>query len=131
MTVPTGAEAFTGDQTLPGLNILYGWDITEFLTFAGSTQVNRNIDDFFAFHEEYAQSLTVGLKFTEQIGMYNEFFGIFPHGHADPFAGPQYYYNFGFTYLVNNNVQFDWRIGNGTQRSVGGFLYGTGRRIRF
>jgi hypothetical protein len=131
MTVPTGAEAFTGDQTLPGLNILYGWDITEFLTFAGSTQVNRNIDDFFAFHEEYAQSLTVGLKFTEQIGMYNEFFGIFPQGHADPFAGPQYYYNFGFTYLVNNNVQLDWRVGMGLNDRSEDFFTGPGGAIRF
>jgi hypothetical protein len=131
MTAPTGAEAFTADQTLPGLNILYGWDVTEFMTFAGSTQVNRNIDDFLAFHEEYAQSLTVGLKFTEQIGMYNEVFGIFPHGHADPLAGPQYYYNFGFTYLVNNNCQLDWRAGWGLNDRSDDFFTGPGGAIRF
>jgi hypothetical protein len=131
MTVPTGAEAFSGQQTFPGVNLLYGWDVTESFSIAGSTQVNSNIDDLGAFHEEYAQSLTTGLKFTEQLGMYHEFFGIFPHGNADPIAGPQYYYNFGFTYLVNNDFQLDWRAGWGLNDRSDDFFTGAGGAIRF
>src|SRR5688572_20575959 len=44
-TVPSGADAFTAGEVLPGINWLYGWDINDFLSTAGSTQINKAIDD--------------------------------------------------------------------------------------
>ena len=44
MTVPTGGNAFSDGQVQPGANLLYGWDITEEVSFAGSTQYNSAID---------------------------------------------------------------------------------------
>ena len=129
MTVPTGARAFTSDEVMPGVNLLYGWDVTEWLTFAGSTQGNRAMDETGDFYDEYAQSLTVGLSLTEKLGMYNEVFGILPHGAV--VTGPQYYYNGGFTYLVNNNFQLDVRAGWGLNDQANDFFAGTGGAIRF
>jgi hypothetical protein len=129
MTVPTGARAFTTDEIMPGVNLLYGWDVTEWMTFAGSTQGNRALDETGDFYDEYAQSLTVGLSLTEQIGMYNEVFGIFPHGAVE--TGPEYYYNGGFTYLVNNNLQFDIRAGWGLNDQSDDFFAGIGGARRF
>jgi hypothetical protein len=129
MTVPTGSSEFTTDEVMPGVNLLYGWDVTEWMTFAGSTQGNRALDDTGNFYDEYAQSLTVGLSLTEQIGMYNEVFGIFPHGAVE--TGPEYYYNGGFTYRVNNNLQFDVRAGWGLNDRAADFFAGTGGAIRF
>ncbi len=45
MTVPTGASAFTANEVLPGANLIYGWEVNDFLSMAGSTQFNRAIDD--------------------------------------------------------------------------------------
>jgi hypothetical protein len=129
MTVPTGARVFTSDEVMPGVNVLYGWDITEELSFAGSTQGNRALDDTGDFYDEYAQSLTVGFKLAEQIGMYNEVFGIFPHGAVD--APTEYYYNGGFTYLVNNDLQFDIRAGWGLNDRSDDFFAGVGGAARF
>jgi hypothetical protein len=129
MTVPTGARAFTTEEIMPGVNLLYGWDVTEWMTFAGSTQGNRALDATGDFYDEYAQSLTVGLSLTEQIGMYNEVFGIFPHGAVE--TGPEYYYNGGFTYRVNNNLQFDVRAGWGLNDQADDFFAGTGGAVRF
>src|SRR5262245_20704805 len=56
MTVPTGHPEFTAGKVLPGLSWLYGWDVLEWLTFAGSTQANMGIDDVDDFLE-FAQSL--------------------------------------------------------------------------
>jgi hypothetical protein len=129
MTVPTGARAFTTDEVMPGVNLLYGWDITDELSFAGSTQGNRALDASGDFYEEYAQSLTVAVSLTERIGIYNEVFGFFPHGAVE--TGPEYYYNGGFTYLVNNNFQLDVRAGWGLNDRSDDFFTGAGGAVRF
>lgn len=66
MTVPTGHPAFTAGKVLPGLSWLYGWDVLEWLTFAGSTQANMAVDDVDDYLE-FAQSLTIGYTLTERL----------------------------------------------------------------
>lgn len=43
MAVPTGASAFTANEVLPGANLIYGWEINDFLSTAGGTQFNSSI----------------------------------------------------------------------------------------
>lgn len=129
MTVPSGAQVFTTGEVMPGVNWLYGWDVTEKFSIAGSTQVNRSLDDSGVFYTEWAQSLTTGLSLTEKLGMYNEFFALFPHKAAD--ALPEYYYDAGFTYLVHNNLQFDIRAGVGLNHAAADFFTGAGAVLRF
>jgi hypothetical protein len=45
MRVPSGSNDITAGETLPGLNWLYGWDVTEFIATGGSTQFNRRLYD--------------------------------------------------------------------------------------
>ncbi len=82
MTVPTGDPEFSAEKVLPGLNWLYGWDINEFLSFAGSTQWNQNVDGIEQY-SSFAQSVTIGYTFTEKLGGYTEWFGIMPHDAND------------------------------------------------
>ena len=79
MTVPTGSDGFGADATLPGVNWLYGWDVNEFLSTAGSTQVNRAVDGG-GDYAEWAQSWTVGYGLTDRVGAYTEWFALFPQG---------------------------------------------------
>lgn len=79
-TVPTGARNFSAGEVLPGVNWLYGWDINDFLSTAGSTQFNRAIDDTGIAYTEWAQSWTVGYSLTERVGAYTEWFAFFSHG---------------------------------------------------
>jgi hypothetical protein len=61
--------------------------------------------------------------------MYNEVFAFFPHGAVE--TGPEYYYNGGFTYLANNNLQFDIRAGWGLNERAVDFFTGAGAAVRF
>ena len=130
MTVPTGGGNRTADEVLPGVNWLYGWDITEIISFGGSTQANRAIDDGTGrSYTEFAQSLTVGYSLTDRLGMYTEWFAFFPHS-ADT-ARAEHYFNGGFTYLLSDDVQFDIRGGQGLNDAADDWFAGTGLSIRF
>ena len=130
MTVPTGGGDRTADEVLPGVNWLYGWDVTETISFAGSTQANRAIDDGTGrSYTEFAQSLTVGYSLTDRLGLYTEWFAFFPHS-ADT-ARVEHYFNGGFTYLLSDDVQFDIRGGQGLNDAADDWFAGTGLSIRF
>lgn len=129
MTVPTGHVEFTADKVLPGLNWLYGWDILEWLSFAGSTQGNLGIDDAGDDFFEFAQSFTFGYTLTEKLGAYTEWFMITPAG-ATTFR-TQHYLDGGFTYKVTNNLQLDIRGGIGLSAASNDFFVGSGLVVRF
>lgn len=146
MTVPTGSPNLTDDRVLPGVNWLYGWDLTEKLTLAGSTQFNRAVDAAGNTYTEWAQSLSVGYSLTEQLGAYTEWFGFFPAGSAaaavehsfNPslpavIATPEveHYFNGGFTYLLSDDMQFDIRAGVGLNSAAVDYFLGTGLSVRF
>jgi hypothetical protein len=129
MTVPTGSPAFSADRVLPGVNLLYGWDLSDNLSFAGSTQYNRAVDEIDASYNEWAQSATLGRSLTEKVGAYTEWFAFFPAGSA--VALPEHYINGGFTYLFNDDIQFDIRIGKGLNDASDDFFAGAGLSFRF
>ena len=129
MTVPTGSRALTNDTVLPGLNWLYGWDLNESLSFAGSTQFNRTIDQTsMAEYTQWAQSLTVGYSLTDTVGAYTEWFAFFPdNADTDPV---EHYFNGGLTKLIGNDIQWDVRAGLGLNEESDDFFVGTGLSIR-
>ncbi|GAB4146760.1 MAG: hypothetical protein Tsb009_19640 [Planctomycetaceae bacterium] len=130
MTVPTGSPAFTNDRVLPGANLIYGWEINEWLSTAGSTQINRAVDEGSGrTYSEIAQSWTISTCLTEEFGLYTEWFAFFPHS-ADT-AQVEHFFNFGLTWLINNDVQWDVRYGRGLNRAATDYFVGTGLSIRF
>jgi hypothetical protein len=129
MTVPLGS-VFSADEVLPGLNWLYGWEITEHLSTGGSTQINLAIDGFAnKEYVEFAQSWTIGIGLTEKLSAYTEWFVFAPAG-AD-FARTEHYFDGGFTYSVTNNLQLDIRAGVGLNDAALDFFSGTGLVARF
>jgi hypothetical protein len=129
MNVPTGHADFTSGEVEPGVNWLYGWDINEWLSMAGSTQVNRALDDADVWFAEFAQSWVFGYKLTEKLGAYTEWFAFFPAGSV--VALPQHFFNGGFTYLAHKNVQYDIRAGVGLNDAADDFFAGAGAVLRF
>ncbi len=129
MNVPTGGAAFTSGNVEPGLNWIYGWEINDFISTAGSTQGNRRIDDTGSSYTEMAQSWTIAYTLTEKLGAYTEWYGLIPSG-ADT-ALTQHYLNGGFTYLLSDNIQFDIRAGHGLSNASDDYFIGTGFSVRF
>lgn len=128
MTVPTGDDELTADTVLAGVNWLYGSDVGEFNSVAGSTQINRAFEG--ASGERYtevAQSATVGYTLTKHIGAYTEWFAFIPSGAT--FAGVEHYGNGGFT-LNLFDVQWDIRAGVGLNDRATDYFAGIGLSVR-
>jgi hypothetical protein len=129
MNLPTGHPDLTHSEVEPGVNWLYGWDIDEFYSVGGSTQVNRRIDDADVYYAEFAQSLTINYALTEKLGGYTEWFALMPSGSVMEL--PKQYFDGGFIYRVHNNLQFDMREGVGLNQSADDFFAGLGSVVRF
>lgn len=130
MTVPTGAEEFSANETLPGLNWLYGWDVTDFISMGGSTQFNRNNEVLVnQAYSEWAQSWTINYSLMEQLTGYTEWFALFPHSAES--AQTEQYFDGGLSYRLTNNIQWDIRAGMGLNDAADDFFAGTGLSLRF
>jgi hypothetical protein len=129
MTVPLGSP-LSFDRVLPGVNWLYGWEINDFLSTAGSSQLNLAVDPFTdELYTEFAQSWTIGYTLTEKLSAYTEWFVFVPAG-ADT-AATEHYFDGGFVYSYTNNIQFDVRLGKGVSADSIDFFAGTGLVVRF
>lgn len=137
VTVPTGGDAFTSDRTLPGVNFIYGWDLSETVALAGSTQMNRALSDGGgggpggggAEYAEWAQSAVAGFSVGARAGVYAEWFAFF---HAEPEGTrAEHYANGGFTWSFGDDLQWDIRAGVGLNEAATDFFAGTGLVVRF
>ncbi|MCH8053744.1 MAG: transporter [Planctomycetes bacterium] len=130
MTVPTGSNAFTNDEALPGVNWIYSWEINDVLSTAGSTQINRRVDGMTRnSYSEIAQSWTVAVSLTDNMGAYTEWFALIPHSADTDLT--QHFFNGGFTYLISDDIQFDIRAGVGLNDAAADYFLGTGLSVRF
>lgn len=130
MTVPSGATALTSGKVLPGVNWLYGWDVTDVVTTAGSTQFNFAVDDNSGnTYTEWTQTWTVGYSLHDQIGAYTEWFAFVPHSSES--AQTEHYANCGMTFKMTEDVQWDIRTGMGLNDAAADWFTGVGMAIRF
>ncbi len=129
MSVPVGGPN-SDNRVLPGVNWLYGWDVNEFLSAAGSTQANiavdESSDDEFL---EFAQSWTFGYTLAERWGAYTEWFAIIPAGAET--TRTQHYLDGGITFRWSNNLQYDVRIGKGISGASTDLFAGAGAVVRW
>jgi hypothetical protein len=129
MTVPSGAEAFTAGEVLPGVNWVYNWELSDAFSIGGSSQINREVDDADETYAEYAQSWTACYSFTDRLCGFAEWFALIPSGAA--VAKPEHYFDGGFTCLVTDDIQWDIRAGIGANEPAIDFFAGSGLSIRF
>ena len=130
VTLPTAADLVRVDRPLPGAELVYGWEVTDELRVAGSTQANRATDDDGRdVYTEYAQSLTAGFTPTDRFGVYAEAYVLAPADTA--FAETEYYADAGLTVLAAEDVQFDGFVGTGLNGPADDFFAGVGMVVRF
>ncbi len=127
--VDDGPAAGAG-EVLPGVNWIYAWELTDHFSTAGSSQIQRAVDDATGKpYGLYLQSWVLGCSITDRWGTYVEWFALIPDG-ADS-AGTEHYLNGGFTYLIGDDVQLDFRAGLGLSDAADDFFVGPGLSIRF
>lgn len=127
-TLPTGSDRFSGDQVLPGLNLVYSWDVTGAFSLAGGTQVNRAVGESGEAIAEWAQSLSGGFGLGERHGLFGEWFAVFPNEPGGIRA--EHYLNTGLTWLLTDDVQWDIRVGAGLNDRANDVFFGTGLAVR-
>lgn len=128
MTVPTGSGAFSAGRALPGVNFLYSWDLSETLSLAGSTQVNAAVADMGEDYSGWAQSLSWGIATGQRSGVYAEWYAFVPVGLDG--AETRHYVNSGLTWLANDDLQWDVRIGLGLNAAAEDMYVGAGAAMR-
>jgi hypothetical protein len=129
LTLPTGSDPFTANDVQPGVNWLYGWDLSDRWSTAGSTGFYRTADDLDHDHLLVTQSWTFGYAFTESLGGYAETFALLPHSGLA--AKPEYYVDGGLTYKFTKDIQADVRAGYGLNAAASDLFAGVGLSIRW
>jgi hypothetical protein len=128
--VPSSSSAFTSRKMLPGLLLLYSWDlIPDRVSLSGSSQANAAVDPTSHSYLQLAQSLVLGYTFNPKLGAYAEWYALFPYG-AVTGVVPQYNFDSGFTYKLTYNLQFDIRAGLGLTHTTD-FFTGAGVSYRY
>lgn len=127
--LPTGEGQSQGDQILPGMNLLYSWDLSERTYLGGGTQINA-VESSTGGDQgiEVAQALTMGTQISELFGVYGEWFAFMP---LDVKASEtSHWFNTGVTIAYNPNVQFDVRVGTELSRVSKDIFTGAGVSFR-
>jgi hypothetical protein len=134
MSTPTGGAAFTNHHCELGTNYLWGYDLENDKSIAGSfgygtltdsPGANSDFDRYNVFHA----SVTHGFSLVESLNMYIEYFGLYYDGLSG--GRPENYVDSGITYLPNNNLQFDIRLGIGLNDAAVDYFAGPGVSARF
>jgi len=127
-TLPTGTDGFSDDRALPGVNLLYSWDVGDAFSLSGSTQINRGVNEPGDAVADWAQSLSGGFGLGERHGLYGEWFAIFHEGEDGREA--EHYVNAGLTWLITGDLQWDIRAGTGLNDATEDLFLGTGLSVR-
>ena len=130
MTVPVGSAGLTAGECLPGINLIYSWELNDRWSFAGQTQLNRALDTVTQRpFLDVSQSLVIGMSITERIGGFIEWYVMVPDG-AD-FDPTLHYLDGGFTLAMNANLQLDVRLGKGLSQAADDYFIGSGLVVRY
>ena len=127
-TLPTGSYAFSSGSAVPGVNLLYSWDLSDRFSLAASTQVNRGAEEADDVLLEWAQSLSAGCGLGARHGLFAEWFAIFQGDREESWA--EHYFNAGLTGLITDDLQWDIRAGAGLNDPAEDLFLGTGLSVR-
>lgn len=124
--LPVGSGDFTSDEAVPGLKFLWGYDLGAY-SLAG----NLNFASPIGQNERYfeiAKSISLATSLSDSLGLYLEYYGIFPVDNV--IETTEHYVNGGFTYMLGEDVQLDIRAGHGINEAAGDFFAGSGISFR-
>lgn len=131
MAVPTGSAEFTANEVLAGGVLVYSLEINDCWSVGGQTQLNQSIDDLDHDFTEFGQSAVSGFSLTEKLGCFVEWFALIPHSAVSADAQPVHFLDGGFTFLLNDNLQYDISAGVGLNDDATDYFLGTGLSARF
>lgn len=127
LTLPTGGGDATGDALVPVLKLLWSVDVLDGLSIAGNINFSYPTSDAGDRIGASEASLALALALTSAVGVYAEYFGLYPWRQD----APEHYINGGVTLLLTDDLQLDARIGAGLNDSADDLFAGVGLSVRF
>jgi hypothetical protein len=138
-STPTGGAGFTNHHAEFGSNYLFSWELPDDKSLAGSfgystaSEVTTHTPPAIPLveidrHNVFHSSITHGIRLAESWNAYFEYFGLYFDGLDG--GRPENYFDSGITYLLNNDVQFDVRIGVGLNSAAIDYFAGAGVSVR-
>lgn len=126
-TLPTGSPSVSANDVEPNVVLLWAYDLSDTLSLAGNVSGGAIRDDSGHFFQSSA-SLSFAVAWTERLGSYFEYFGIYPNARESDCA---HSFNSGITFLITNDWQLDLRAGVGLNEEAADFFSGIGMAMRF
>jgi hypothetical protein len=127
-TIPTASEEVEARTARPAARLAAAWDLSEVVSVASNvawSSVKEDQTD--QRHDVWGFSLALGYGLSDRWGAYLEYFGLYPTGERDS----ENFANTGLTYLINNDLQLDARVGYGLDGRDDDFFVGLGTAIRW
>ncbi len=128
LAVPTGSQSKSADDVVPLTKLLWEYDLSERVGLAGNVNFAVPPDEAGGRFLETAASVALGYDLNDWLGVYTEYFGIYPAAGA---ADDTHYINGGFTFLLTPNLQLDVRCGFGLNDAADDLFCGAGFAVRF
>jgi hypothetical protein len=103
--LPTGAEVFSADQVLPGVNIAYSWAVNRIVELECNTVFNKKRDDQGHYYVETLQTANVEYDLGDRWMAFTEYLAFMPSSSLS--ARFEHYFHIGVHYFVTPNFQID------------------------
>jgi hypothetical protein len=134
---PTGGSSRLSNQTVePYINLIYGWSLSDKLTFGGSTaylgvreQPPPGTEGRTVSFQRWSQSLLSFYSLTDRTTLFYEWYVLMFTG--APNNLPTHFMDGGILYHPTPNTQIDLRAGFGLSGRPDDFFTGTGVSFRF
>lgn len=124
-SIPVGDKELTSDEWVPTAIFAFDWDLGRFglgANLGGSYEVG---DDRFL---QAFGSLSAGFSVTDRLGTYLEWYGFSEEEKDGPST---HYVDGGISYLINNDLMVDARIGTGLNDADPDWYAGVGASVRW
>lgn len=127
-SVPEGDEDLTADEWVPQSKLALGWSLTPRLSLSSNLIYAYAVDEDAERFHQLGASLSGGISVTDRIGAFVEWFGFSEETEDGPST---HYVDGGITFLINNDLQVDARVGTGLNDADPDWFVGIGGGIRF
>lgn len=127
-SVPVGDEELTSDEWVPTALMAFDWDLSARFSLGanlGASYAVSGIDDRFA---QAFGSVSAGFSATDRLGTFLEWYGF---SEEEKDGSATHYVNGGVSYLINNDLTVDARIGTGLNDPDPDWFAGIGAAVRF
>ena len=126
-SIPAGDEELTDDEWVPEGKLALAWELTPRFSLSSNLNYAYLVDGDERLHQLGA-TLSGGLSLTDRLGAYLEWYGFSEETEDGPST---HYVNSGVTWLINNDLQVDARVGTGLNDADPDWCVGVGAGVRF